>query len=87
VFLALSGGPCIFNIDGSDVALLPNGVPPTGDIRLAYRNTSIPAGSHILLISPAHAESLIELDYIIYTYVDPDYRIVACTHQQYQGLT
>ncbi|KAF7334443.1 hypothetical protein MVEN_02273800 [Mycena venus] len=65
VFLEASGG-CIFSIDGQDVALWNNGLP-TGAINLAYYNTSIPSGPHLLLISPASPESLIEFDYIIYT--------------------
>jgi hypothetical protein len=67
VFLAATGG-CIFNIDDADVALYNNGVAD-GYIGLAYHNTSIPAGPHLLLISPAQPGSVIEFDYIIYTYV------------------
>jgi hypothetical protein len=69
VFLAATGG-CIFNIDAADVALYNNGVAD-GYIGLAYHNTSIPAGPHLLLISPAQPGSVIEFDYIIYTYVHP----------------
>jgi len=74
VFLAATGG-CIFNIDGADVALYNNGVAD-GYIGLAYHNTSIPAGSHRLLISPAQPESVLEFDYIIYTVDVPKSRKV-----------
>ncbi|KAJ6589249.1 hypothetical protein B0H19DRAFT_1103389 [Mycena capillaripes] len=66
VFMDVSDGGCVFTIDGDDVGFF-NTTSPDGSIELAYHNTSMPAGSHVLLISPAHPESLIELDYIIYT--------------------
>ncbi|KAJ7655836.1 hypothetical protein DFH06DRAFT_1473996 [Mycena polygramma] len=69
VFLDVSAGGCVFTVDGEDVGVF-NKTSPNGSIELAYRNTSIPTGSHVLLISPAHTESIIELDYIIYTYVN-----------------
>ncbi|KAJ7112939.1 hypothetical protein C8R44DRAFT_234155 [Mycena epipterygia] len=57
-------GACIFNIDGDDVGVFNNTVP-SGDIQLAYHNTSIPDGPHLLLISPADTTTLIEFDYVI----------------------
>ncbi|KAJ7872318.1 hypothetical protein B0H14DRAFT_2722282 [Mycena olivaceomarginata] len=41
-----------------------------GVAELAYHNTSLLVRPHVLLMSPASPTSLIELDYIIYTYAD-----------------
>ncbi|KAJ7186612.1 hypothetical protein C8R46DRAFT_1024647 [Mycena filopes] len=53
------------DIDGDTVGQFDNS-PGNGNIQLAYHNTSIPAGTHRLLILPAEPETLIEFDYIIY---------------------
>ncbi|KAJ7078420.1 hypothetical protein B0H15DRAFT_860390 [Mycena belliarum] len=67
VYLTMAG-QCIFNIDGIDVGVFNNsGAAAAGNIQLAYSNTSVPDGDHIILISPAHANTLIEFDYAIYT--------------------
>ncbi|KAK7017596.1 hypothetical protein R3P38DRAFT_2634559 [Favolaschia claudopus] len=63
VFLEANAG-VIFNLDGHNVSLW-NDPYPSDIIRLAYSNTSMPSGSHTLLISPAHPLSLIEFDYLI----------------------
>ncbi|KAJ7769338.1 hypothetical protein B0H16DRAFT_1881902 [Mycena metata] len=65
VFLIVSDGPCIIEIDGDTVGEFNNS-PGNGSIQLAYRNTSIAAGTHRLMILPAHPETIIEFDYIIY---------------------
>ncbi|KAJ7320813.1 hypothetical protein DFH08DRAFT_819070 [Mycena albidolilacea] len=65
VFLAVSNG-CNFTIDGVDVGSWGY-AQSDGVTQLAYHNTSLLARPHVLLISPASATSLIELDYIIYT--------------------
>ncbi|KAK7018489.1 hypothetical protein R3P38DRAFT_3320202 [Favolaschia claudopus] len=66
VFLEATAG-VIFNLDGHNVSLW-NDPQPSDVIRLAYSNTSMPSGSHTLLISPAHPLILIEFDYLIYTH-------------------
>lgn len=71
MFLIVSDGPCIIEIDGDTVGEFNNG-PGNGSIQLAYRNTSIAAGTHRLMILPAHPETIIEFDYIIYAYVPLD---------------
>ncbi|KAJ7159960.1 hypothetical protein C8R43DRAFT_1124326 [Mycena crocata] len=65
--LTQSPGACSFNVDGDNVGV-SNNSNPNGNIQLAYRNTSMLDGPPLLLISPAQAEMLIELGYIIYTY-------------------
>jgi hypothetical protein len=67
IFLVVSGG-CNFTIDGVDVGSWGD-ARPDGVAELAYHNTSLLVRPHVLLISPASPTSLIELDYIIYTYV------------------
>ncbi|KAJ6602670.1 hypothetical protein DFH09DRAFT_450572 [Mycena vulgaris] len=67
VYLAIVGA-CMFNLDGAYVGVF-NNTAPTGNVavQMAYHNTSIPDGPHILLISPAQADMLIDFDYVIYT--------------------
>ncbi|KAJ7479873.1 hypothetical protein FB451DRAFT_1240069 [Mycena latifolia] len=71
-YLTLAGA-CIFNIDGVDVGVFNNTAPVSpGNIQLAYHNASIPDGDHILLISPAQADMVIEFDYVIHTVFSAD---------------
>ena len=58
VYLVIAGS-CLFTIDGDEVGVFNNTVP-TGNIHLAYYNTSMPDGPHVLLISPTENVMLIE---------------------------
>ncbi|KAJ7487254.1 hypothetical protein B0H11DRAFT_1114766 [Mycena galericulata] len=63
-----TAGVCIFTIDGADVGDFNNSLPNyKPSIQLAYHNTFIPDGHHVLMISPAENTTLLEFDYLIYT--------------------
>ncbi|KAJ7229389.1 hypothetical protein C8J57DRAFT_1583337 [Mycena rebaudengoi] len=57
-------GTCFFNLDGRVVVEYFSG---GNDIRLVFRNTSMPDGPHVLMIYPAEAGWLIQFDYVVYT--------------------
>ncbi|KAJ7214618.1 hypothetical protein C8J57DRAFT_1255727 [Mycena rebaudengoi] len=55
-------GTCFFNLDGRVVVEYFSG---GNDIRLVFRNTSMPDGPHVLMIYPAEAGWLIQFDYVV----------------------
>jgi hypothetical protein len=57
-------GECVFNLDGRQVGDFGFG---DEDIHLAFRNTSMPDGPHLLTIYPKMIDTFIQLDYVVYT--------------------
>ncbi|KAJ6602634.1 hypothetical protein DFH09DRAFT_1125253 [Mycena vulgaris] len=70
VYVSLGiSGECTFNLDGADVGRFNDTRLDT--IQLAYFNASVSIQSehHVLIISPAQANTLIEFDSVIIAYV------------------